>query len=243
MAIIFLRAEWRHLAMLNYRVPASLLERLVPAGTELDPFDGAVYVSVVGFLFEKTRILGLAIPFHVNFEEVNLRFYVRRTVGGEVRRGVTFIRELVPKPAIALTAYALYNEPYRTQSMRHRISGDRDSLSAVEYAWNTDGRWTTLRAAVAGAPRDLVAGSEEEFITEHYWGYTRQRDGGTVEYRVEHPAWRVWRATTATLEGSVANVFGDAFAAVLAREPDSAFVADGSAVTVYSPTRISGAAE
>ena len=229
--------------MLNYRVRASLLEPLVPAGTQLDMFRGAAYVSIVGFLFEKTRILGLAIPFHVNFEEVNLRFYVRRTVDGKVRRGVTFIRELVPRGAIALTAKALYNEPYRTRSMRHLISRDRDALSAVEYAWKSGGRWTTLRAAVAGAPSELVAGSEEGFITEHYWGYTRQRDGGTVEYRVDHPSWRVWHATTASLEGDLANAFGDAFAAVLARVPDSAFVADGSAVAVYSPARISGAAE
>jgi uncharacterized protein YqjF (DUF2071 family) len=226
--------------MLNYRVPASLLEPLVPPGVELDLFENALYVSVVGFLFEKTRILGLAIPLHMNFEEVNLRFYVRRTVDDEVRRGVTFIRELVPRWAIASTAKALYNEPYLTRPMRHRISRERDSLCAVEYAWNADGQWTTLRAAVSGAPRELVAGSEEEFITEHHWGYTRQRDGGTVEYRVDHPSWRVWRATTASLAGNLATVFGDAFAEVLAETPDSAFVADGSAVTVYSPVRIPG---
>ena len=243
MPTAFLRAEWRHLAMLNYRVPAPLLEPLVPRGVELDLFENALYVSIVGFLFEKTRILGVGIPFHVDFEEVNLRFYVRRTVDGEVRRGVTFIRELVPRWAIASTARALYNEPYLTRPMRHRISRERDFLSAVEYAWNADGRWTTLRAAVEGAPRELVAGSKEEFITEHYWGYTRQRDGGTVEYRVDHPSWRVWRATTASLEGNLASVFGDAFAGVLAGPPDSAFVADGSAVTVYSPARISGSTE
>jgi uncharacterized protein YqjF (DUF2071 family) len=238
MPIAFLRAEWRHLAMLNYRVPPALLEPLVPAGTQLDAYDGVTYVSVVGFLFERTRILGLTIPFHKNFEEVNLRFYVRRAVAGEVRRGVTFIRELVPRAAIAMTASVLYNEPYRAMTMRHRIDRDGDSLSGVEYGWSADGDWTTLRAAVAGPSQALTAGSEEEFITEHYWGYTRQRDGGTVEYRVEHAPWRVWRATAASLDGNLAGVYGDAFATVLAGPPQSAFVADGSAVTVYSPSRI-----
>ena len=152
----FLRAEWRHLAMLNYRVRASLLEPYVPAGTDLDMFRGVAYLSVVGFLFRRTRVMGLLIPFHENFEEVNLRFYVRRTVADEVRRGVTFIRELVPRTAIALTAKALYNEPYKARSMRHRISLDRDALSSVEYAWNSGGQWTTLRAAVSGDRKSVV---------------------------------------------------------------------------------------
>ena len=242
MPTAFLRAEWRQLAMLNYRVRASLLEPLVPAGTQLDMFRGAAYVSVVGFLFSRTRVLGVPIPFHTNFEEVNLRFYVRRVVNGELRRGVTFIRELVPRTAIALTAKALYNEPYRPRVMRHRISREGDTLSSVEYAWNSGGQWTTLRAQISGEPRALVAGSEEEFITEHYWGYTRQRDGGTIEYRVDHPSWRVWSAT-ASLEGNPADVFGEDFGGVLSRTPDSAFVADGSPVTVYAPSRIVGAAE
>jgi len=238
MPIPFLRAEWRYLAMLNYRVAPALLEPLVPLGTELDLFDGAVYVSIVGFLFERTRILGIAVPSHVDFEEVNLRFYVRRNVAGEIRRGVVFIRELVPRFAITLTANTLYNEPYRTARMRHVISRESGSLSGVEYSWNVDGEWTTLRAMVTGTPRDLVAGSEEEFITEHYWGYTKQRDGGTIEYRVDHPPWRVWRATAGSLTGNTAAVYGEAFAAALATPPHSVFVADGSAVTVYAPSRI-----
>jgi uncharacterized protein len=234
----FLRAEWRYLAMLNYRVPEVMLTPLVPAGTELDLFDGAAYVSLVGFLFRRTQVLGVAVPLHVNFEEVNLRFYVRRTVNGEIRRGVTFIRELVPRRAIALTAKLLYNEPYRAVPMRHKIVGDENSLSSVEDGWRASGQWTTLRASVDGMPRPLVPGSEEEFVTQHYWGYTRQRDGRTVEYRVDHPSWRVWRATSASVEGTVAPVYGDAFAEILAAAPHSAFVADGSAVVVYAPVRI-----
>ena len=107
----FLTAEWRYLAMLNYRVSPSLLYPLVPPGTELDLWNGTAYISVVGFKFQHTRVLGVPIPFHVNFEEVNLRFYVRRETNGAVRRGVTFIRELVPRAAIAGVAKLAYNEP------------------------------------------------------------------------------------------------------------------------------------
>jgi uncharacterized protein YqjF (DUF2071 family) len=98
---VFLTAEWRNLAMLNYEVDQSLLLPFVPSGTTLDQWEGKTYVSLVGFRFLKTRVLGLPVPFHTNFDEVNLRFYVRRRIAGDVRRGVVFIREIVPRWAIA----------------------------------------------------------------------------------------------------------------------------------------------
>ncbi|MES2569397.1 MAG: DUF2071 domain-containing protein, partial [Verrucomicrobiota bacterium] len=114
----FLTAEWRHLAMLNFATDPALLRPLVPAGTELDEFGGTTYLSVVGFLFLKTRVLGAGFPFHRDFEEVNLRFYVRRKVGGEWRRGVVFIREMVPRQIIALIARVVFGEPYSALPMR-----------------------------------------------------------------------------------------------------------------------------
>jgi uncharacterized protein YqjF (DUF2071 family) len=76
----FLTAEWNNLLLLNYAVDPCLLERFVPAGTELDVFEGRNYLSLVGFEFNRSRIFGFAVPFHQAFEEVNLRFYVRRGV-------------------------------------------------------------------------------------------------------------------------------------------------------------------
>src|SRR5688500_10577936 len=107
--------------MLNYRVAPELLRPHVPAGTELDTWNDAVHVSVVGFLFRDTRVLGIPVPFHRRFEDVNLRFYVRREVDGEVRRAVTFLRELVPRRAIATVARLAYAEPYTALPMRHRL--------------------------------------------------------------------------------------------------------------------------
>jgi uncharacterized protein len=227
--------------MLNYEVSPAVLAPLVPAGVEIDRWRGTVYVSVVGFLFRDTRVLGLSIPWHRSFEEVNLRFYVRRHVGDEVRRGVVFVRELVPRRAIAAVARVLYNEPYRAVRMRHRIESREDVAGDVterEYAWRASGQWSSIVARTAGTPRALQPGSEEEFITEHYWGYTSQRDRGTVEYRVAHPRWNVWTATAARLEGDLEAVYGPTFAPVLGGAPRSAFVADGSPVTVFAPRRI-----
>jgi uncharacterized protein len=235
---VFLTGEWRYLAMLNYRVDAALLEPFVPRGTTLDLWQGAAYVSLVGFLFRDTRVLGVPIPLHRDFEEVNLRFYVRREVGGEVRRGVTFIREIVPRPAIAIVARLTYNEPYVALPMRHTIAEQANDDSApgtVRYEWRQRTGWSAITVEAHGIAASLEAGSEAEFITEHYWGYTRQRDGGTVEYHVTHPRWRTWPVSAAAAHGNLAELYGAELGAVLQRPPDSAFLAEGSTIAVHRP--------
>jgi uncharacterized protein YqjF (DUF2071 family) len=235
----FLTAKWRYLAMLNYRVDPAMLAFLVPRLTELDSHNGVTYISLVGFLFSDTRVLGVRVPYHVSFEEINLRFYVRRTLGSEVRRGVVFIKELVPLPAIALVARLVYNEPYAARRMGHYIAQSATQPLHASYSWaQHDSSWGHLAITTTGRAEPVVPRSAEEFITEHYWGYTRQRDGGTVEYRVEHPSWRVWQSERATVTGDVRELYGPTFGEVLSRPPDSAFLADGSAVTVYYPKRI-----
>ncbi|MGD9904356.1 MAG: YqjF family protein [Vicinamibacterales bacterium] len=235
----FLTARWLSLVLLNYSCPAALLAPLVPRGTELDRWDGEPVVSLVGFLFSDTRLLGVPVPGHRTFEEVNLRFYVRRTTAdGERRRAVVFVRELVPRRAIAAVARLVYNEPYLAVPMWHDIALDALEGGGVHYGWRHGAADYGLSATVAGAARPLVTGSEAEFITEHYWGYTRQRDGGTLEYQVEHPPWTVWTAAQASFTGPAAGLYGDAFATVLSVPPRSAFVATGSAVTVRVGRRI-----
>lgn len=238
----FLTAKWRNLVMLNYAVAPSLLAPLVPRGTTLDTFDGVTYLSLVAFLFEDTRVLGVPIPWHRTFEEVNLRFYVRRELPGEVRRGVTFIREFVPRVAIAATAQLLYNEPYRAHRMQHEFGELRpDGVpSSLAYGWRDRGGWNTVRADPQAEGRLATTGSLEEFITEHYWGYTRQRNGRTVEYRVEHPRWNVWNADDVGIAGDLGISYGVTLAAVVAQRPASAFIADGSKVSVHSPFRLPG---
>jgi uncharacterized protein len=227
---VFLTAEWRHLVMLNYPVEPASLAPMVPRGTELDEWQGITCVSMVGFLFHETRVLGIAIPFHRHFEEVNLRFYVRRKGPEGWRRGVVFVREIVPRAAIALVARVVYNENYIALPMRHRV--DLAGDGRVEYAWRHAGQWSRLGANVRGEPAPMAAGSEEEFIAEHYWGYARQRGGGTVEYAVEHPRWNVWRAEAPELSADVVGLYGPVLGEALSGPPRSAFVADGSPVVV-----------
>jgi uncharacterized protein YqjF (DUF2071 family) len=236
---VFLSAEWRDLVMLNYEVDPRLLSPYVPPGTELDSFRGKTFVSLVGFRFLRTKLLGfLTIPFHSNFDEVNLRFYVRRQEGATVRRGVVFLREIVPRRAIANVARLVYGEHYTRHPMRHSI--DREGACyAAKYEWQFDGRWCHLFARATGIPGTPLEGSLEQFITKHFWGYSRKRDGVCFEYYVAHEPWRVWMANSAGFEGDGDTLYGSGFGRVLAREPDSAFLADGSSVQVFLGGRIS----
>jgi uncharacterized protein YqjF (DUF2071 family) len=236
----FLRARWVNLAMINYEIEPALLERHVPAGVELDTWNGKTFVSMVGFLFEKTSVLGMPALFHRNFEEVNLRFYVRRNAPEGWRRGVVFIKEIVPKRIIAWVARAVYNEAYVRLPMRHAVELPiAGSQGVFCYEWMNEPRWSSLEVQVQGEPALADLDSEETFITEHYWGYCRQRDGGTVEYQVEHPRWRVWRGIASKLECDVARFYGAEFATALGGAASSAFVADGSAVVVRRGRRLS----
>ena len=226
----FLTAEWRYLVMLNYAIDPAALQPLLPRGTELDFFGDRTFASLVGFRFLHTRVFGFRFPLHTDFEEVNLRFYVRRQTPEGWRRGVVFVRELVPRRAIAFIARTWYGEPYLAVPMSHQIEHSAAGLR-VEYGWSRAGRRESLFATAAGEPQPIAAGSAEEFITEHYWGYTA-RGQRTSEYEVEHPRWQTWRALDCGFQADVASLYGGRFVACLSAPPASAFIAAGSPVSV-----------
>lgn len=234
---IFLTTEWRHLAMLNYEIDSALLEPYLPAGTELDTWNGKHYISVVGLLFLNTRLYGISVPFHRDFEEINLRFYVRREVAGEIRRGVVFVKEIVPKPAITMVARVFYNENYATLPTSHSLEHNSEGLS-VSYQWRQADFTHGLRVRAKGTPTLVRDNTEEEFISEHYWGYATQRGGSTLEYEVEHPRWRIRRIEEATLNCDVERLYGSRFAEYIGRDPASALLAEGSPVIVRRGARI-----
>jgi uncharacterized protein YqjF (DUF2071 family) len=234
---VFLTAEWRELAMLNYEVDPGLLLKFVPAGTELDSWNEKTFLSLVGFRFLNTKVWGIPLPFHRNFEEVNLRFYVRRSEQNQVKRGVVFIREIVPRWLIAAVARAVYNERYVALPMSHEISRDVSGL-AVEYCWKLRAWRNRISVSGQGNPVLPGSGSQEQFISEHYWGYAAQEDGGCMEYQVEHPPWKVWTVTDARFEGDMQELYGRELDVVLKGPPTSAFLAEGSAVSVHHGRRL-----
>jgi uncharacterized protein len=230
---IFLTAEWRALAMLNYVVDPSLLLQYVPAGTELDSWEGKTFASLVGFRFLNTRVFGIPFPFHCNFDEINLRFYVRRTDKSGVKRGVVFIHEIVPRWVIAAVARTFYNERYLARPMAHYVDDLDSARVAVTYAWKSSGSWNRINLVAAGEPTRPEEGSHEQFITEHYWGYAKGKRVDCIEYRVEHPPWRVWQTSEASFEGDTEELYGEKLASILRQSPYSAFLAEGSEIAVY----------
>jgi uncharacterized protein len=230
-----LTAQWRHLVMVNYAVDPALLTPLVPRGTELDTWNGTTYASIVAFRFQRTCILGVPLPWHRDFDEVNLRFYVRREAHAELRRGVVFIREIVPRRAVATLARWLYNEPYRALPMRSSVE-TTPNLS-VQYSWQLSDKWHSVAARSGRPPALPAAGGFEQFIAEHYWGYTRQTDGSTIEYHVTHPPWPVAPAESYRIDADLTALYGPALSANLTR-PLAVFLADGSPVTVSRPVSL-----
>ena len=225
--------------MLNYEIDPNLLHNYVPFGTMLDSFLGKTYISLVGFRFCHTKLFGsLAVPLHSDFDEVNLRFYVRRRQGEENRRGVVFIAEIVDKLAVARIARLVYGENYVCLPMKHNICTD-GSRKTFEYQWQVKkNKWCKLAAQAMGAPEIPREGSLEQFITEHYWGYSNQRGGGSLEYHVSHVPWQVWQSTTAGFEGDASGLYGVELGRVLQGHPTSAFIADGSPVTVFKGRKL-----
>jgi len=228
--------------MAQYVVAPSTLLPWLPRGLELNFFrigsESRCYVSLVGFLFDQVRVKGLGIPFHRRVEAVNLRFYVMRTEeDGTRKRGVVFLREYVPRPAISMTAKWIYEEPYETLPAKHRILLDPDSMR-VSYEWRHRGEWQRLAVTADPGPRPIAPQSEEEFITEHYWGYTKRRRGSTSEYRVEHPRWSVYTVRNFEVKADFASMYGQPFAKLNSQEPASVLLAEGSPVTVFEGRRL-----
>lgn len=236
----FLTAEWKKLVMANYQVEKDVLLPYLPVGTELDIWNDKCYVSLIGFLFQNVRLLGIKVPFHTNFEEVNLRFYVRYQDAGVWKRGVVFIKEIVPKFALSLVANTIYNEHYQTMPMKHSWEETAEDLF-VAYSWKAKGFWQSLRVTAEKELSEIGTASETEFITEHYWGYARFNDRVTNEYEVKHPKWEQYLVKSYEIDVDFGLTYGDNFSFLNQIPPSSVFLAEGSEISVEKKTIIRSA--
>ena len=230
MSDIFLKARWENLIMANYIIDPSVLDKYLPFKTELDTWNGNCYVSLVGFLFRDTKVLGIKFPFHTEFEEVNLRFYVTHNDGKQIKRGVVVISEIVPKQMISIVANTFYKEHYKTHPMKHHW-GERDRLLFVKYLWGKK----DMHHLTVFAEKEYIgmqSNSEEEFITEHFWGYSKKGAHKTIEYGVEHPRWKIHPIINYNIDVDFKLLYGDDFGMLNQMKPASVFLANGSEVIV-----------
>lgn len=233
----FLTAEWRKLAIANYSVDPDILLPYLPYKTELDYWKDTCYVSLVGFRFINTKLKGLKIPFHRNFEEVNLRFYVRYNHDNKWKRGVCFIKEIVPKPALTFVANSIYRENYITFPTKHELILDETHMQ-VSYSWKHANDWDTICLKTELRPCEILEDSEEEFITEHYWGYTQLDKSLTSEYEVQHPRWQTYPVLEHQIKVRFGELYGAEFGFLKDALPASVMLAEGSAIAVLQAGKI-----
>lgn len=241
----FLTAQWKKLAFANYEIDPKLLLPYLPFGTELDLWEGKCYVSLIGFMFEDVKLLGLPIPFHTDFEEVNLRFYVKRYDTEEdkkkdnYKRGVVFIKEIVPKSAITFVANTIYGENYETMKMSHKWI-ENENTREIEYTWqkNKTEKINSIYLKTAKNLSKIEEGSETEFITEHYWGYAKQNDKKTNEYEVTHPKWQKYDVLEYKINADFGGIYGQEFSFLDNQKPISVMCAEGSEITVEPKSKI-----
>lgn len=227
----FLSAEWRKLAFANYIIDQNILKDYLPSGTKLDLWQGNCYVSLVGMMFKNTRILGVKIPYHIDFEEVNLRFYVKRFEGAQWRRGVVFIKEIVPKSAITFVANNLYNENYDTMKMDHSWK-DMASQRLIEYRWGKTEKNNILSMLSGLNPIDIKAGSETEFILENYLGFAKVNAKKTYQYTVKHPRWQIYNVEDYKVDVNFGSIYGKDFDFLSKVKPHSVILVEGSEVSI-----------
>ena len=237
MAKVFLSAAWRNLIMANYVVDASLLKRFLPCRTELDTFNGEHYISLVAFLFQNVKLRSIAFPFHTNFEEVNLRFYVRYKENNVWKRGVVFMKEIVPRRMISFIANTLYGENYSTHKMKHEWKETKNEF-LINYEWKTGREWNHISCIAEKEAETISANTAEEFITEHYWGYTFISKSCTGIYEVIHPKWRIYKVKSYDIVCNAKKLYGEEFEQTLHQTPQSVFLADGSEIKVMKGTKI-----
>lgn len=233
----FLTAEWRRLAFANYEVSPKVLQKYLPAHTELDSFNGTYYTSLVGFMFKNVKLLGVKVPYHVNFEEVNLRFYVRYKSETGWKRGVVFVKEIVPKPAVTFIANTIYNERYETQKMHH-VWQTKDDKLLTEYHWTQKNKRQFFKLETETKAHSLQPNSKDEFITEHYWGYGKQSKIKTTEYQVTHPQWDIYKVIKHDIQVDFGLNYGADFAFLNSVKPTSLMLAEGSPITIESKNTI-----
>ena len=227
----FLSAQWENLIMANYPVNPEVLKPYLPKGVELDLYENKAYVSLVGFMFKKTSLFNIPIPFFGTFEEINLRFYVKRMEGNSIKRGVVFINETVPYKAVAWLANKLYKEHYIAIPTKNEIEITPTSKN-IKYHWKINKQWNHIAVNTAINGEEMLTDSIEEFIFEHYYGYTKVNNQLSQEYKVNHPRWLVNKVTDYSINCDFKSMYGNDFAFLSNVQPHSVIFAEGSPVTV-----------
>lgn len=227
---IFLKASWENLIMANYQVDPAILKPFLPKGVELDLYKGKSYVSLVGFMFKNTSLFGIPIPLFGSFEEINLRFYVKKVEGNKIKKGVVFINETVPYKIVAQLANKLFKEHYIAIPTKHSIHIGK--YKQIQYDWKRKGIWNSIAVCSENEKYKIEPSTIEEFIFERYFGFTKINENTSQEYRINHPKWVTNKIHSVEINCDFEIMYGKPFAHLKDMTPDSVLLAEGSLVKV-----------
>lgn len=227
----FLKAKWEEIVMVNYVIEPSVLLPYLPYGLELDTYNDKCFVSLVGFKFKESKIFGVGIPLYGSFDEVNLRFYVKRTDGMEIKRGVVFISEIVPYKIVSLLANLLYKEHYSVAKMESTVKIENGNKN-INYTWKPKNETYSILTSFNKELKTIEPNSLEEFIYEHYYGFTQVNDIETWEYKVNHPRWLTNEIVSYKINCNFEALYGSDFEFLNALQPYSVYNAVGSEVSI-----------
>jgi uncharacterized protein len=233
----FLAANWENLAVATFEVEKQLLKEFLPGKTELNDWNGKFFLSLVGFMFSKTTLLGIPVPFYRKFEELNLRFYVKHKSNTGWKKAVVFIKEIAPSRIIGLTAKWLYHENFIHLPMNHSITADSNK-KIIEYSWKVNADWNRLRLQTSLLPSAMPGESLESFIADHYYGYTKTSDDKTLEFEVQHRPWKIYPALSFDMKLDAKTIYGEEFSHCFAQKPLTAFLMDGSETKISFPALV-----
>ncbi len=228
---VFLKANWENIIMANYEIDPEILIPFLPKGVSLDLFNGKAYISLVGFMFKKTKLFNIPIPVLGTFEEINLRFYVIRKEGNQIKRGVVFINETIPYKIVAWMANKLYKEHYTVVPTKHKLRVKEENQK-IKFEWLLNQKWNSIYVESETKTEVMQSESLEKFIYEHYYGYTKINENKTEEYQLQHPSWRVHKVLNHTIDCDFEAMYGNSFSVLNHTKPEAVFIAEGSSVKV-----------
>jgi hypothetical protein len=229
---VFLKAKWENIIMANYQIEPKLLLPFLPKGVSLDLYQGKAYVSLVGFMFKNTKLFDVPIPFFGTFEEINLRFYVVRKEGDELKRGVVFINETIPYRLVAWIANKLYKEHYTVVPTKHQLIKTSES-NHIQFEWLLQKKWNSIAVDFDSKTESMKTDSLEKFIYEHYYGYTKINEHQTEEYQLRHPSWKTHKINDYNIDCDFEAMYGKSFSILNQTKPTAVFIAKGSDVAIY----------
>ena len=198
-----MRQTWHHLLFAHWRLDADSLRGHIPAGLELDTYQGEAWLGIVPFHMTNVAPRGVpALPWVSAFPELNVRTYVRL----EGKPGVYFFSLDATNPLAVWGAWTLFHLPYFTASMTVSVVDDH-----VRYASRRRSGESARFVAEywpCAEPQAPAPGSLEAFLTERYCLYAADSASRLHRLEIHHPPWPLQGADARIAENTMAAAAG-----------------------------------